>query len=74
MGRLVRPGQELEGFRMRVNAVAEAYMKAGGKRTVVDKLSEIIEEGGRPVITTGRVRHPSDPNRDDTSLDRFRLR
>ena len=44
--RLVRPGEELEGFRTRAKAVAEVCRKAGGKRTAVDKLLEIIEEGG----------------------------
>ena len=43
VARLVRPGKESEGFRTRAKAVAEACRKAGGKRTAVDKLIEIIE-------------------------------
>ena len=43
VARLVRPGEESEGFRMRAKAVAEACRKAGGKRTAVDKIIEIIE-------------------------------
>jgi len=45
VGRLVRPGQESEGFRTRAKAVAEACRKAGGRGAAVDKLLEIIEEG-----------------------------
>ena len=41
--RLVRPGKELEGFRMRVRVVAEACRKAGGKRSAVDKFIEIVD-------------------------------
>ena len=43
VGRLVRPRKESEGFKTRAKAVAEACKKAGGKRTAVDKLIEIIE-------------------------------
>ena len=43
VARLVQPGKESEGFRTRAKAVAEACRKAGGKRTAVDKLIEIIE-------------------------------
>ena len=41
--RLVQPGGESEGFRTRAKTVAEACRKAGGRRTAVDKLIEIIE-------------------------------
>ena len=41
--RLVRPGRESEGFRTRAKAVAEVCRRAGGRRTAVDKLIEIIE-------------------------------
>jgi len=44
VARLVRPGKESEGFRMRAKAVAEACRKAGGKRAAVDKIIEIIEK------------------------------
>ena len=43
VSRLVRPGKESEGFKTRARVVAEACRKAGGKRTAVDKLIEIIE-------------------------------
>ena len=43
VARLVRPGKESEGFRVRAKAVAEACRKAGGKRVAVDKLVEIME-------------------------------
>ena len=43
VARLVRPGEESEGFRVRAKTVAEACRKAGGKRTAVDKLIEIME-------------------------------
>ena len=43
VSRLVRPGKESEGFKMRAKVVAEACRKAGGRRTAVDKLIEIIE-------------------------------
>ena len=43
VARLVRPGKESEGFRTRAKAVAEACRKAGGRRTAVDKLIEIME-------------------------------
>lgn len=42
IARLVRPGQELEGFRARARAAAEACRRAGGKRKAVDKLMELI--------------------------------
>jgi hypothetical protein len=42
--RLVRPGKESVGFRARAKAVAEACRKAGGARTAVDKLIEIIDD------------------------------
>ena len=42
IGRLIKPGEECEGFRMRAKDVAAACRKAGGKRTAVDKLIEII--------------------------------
>ena len=44
VARLVRPGGESEGFRMRAKAVAEACRRAGGRRTAVDKLIEIMEK------------------------------
>lgn len=43
IARLVLPGKESEGFRMRAKVVAEACRKAGGKRAAVDKLIEIID-------------------------------
>lgn len=43
IARLVLPGKESEGFRMRAKAVAEACRRAGGKRAAVDKIIEIIE-------------------------------
>ena len=43
VARFVRPGGESEGFRTRSKAVAEACRKAGGRRTAVDKLIEIME-------------------------------
>ena len=43
IARLVLPGKESEGFRTRAKAVAEVCRKAGGKRSAVDKLIEIIE-------------------------------
>jgi len=43
VARLVRPGKESGGFRTRAKAVAEACRNAGGRRTAVDKLIEIIE-------------------------------
>ena len=43
VARLVRPGKESEGFRTRAKAVAEACRKAGGKRTAVDTLIQIME-------------------------------
>ena len=43
VARLVRPGGESEGFRTRAKVVAEACRKAGGRRTAVDKLIEIME-------------------------------
>ena len=43
VSRLVRPGKESEVFKMRAKVVAEACRKAGGRRTAVDKLIEIIE-------------------------------
>ena len=43
VARLVRPGRESEEFRTRAKAVAEACRKAGGRRTAVDKLIEIME-------------------------------
>ena len=43
IARLVRPGKESEGFRVRAKVVAEACRKAGGERTAVDKIIEIIE-------------------------------
>ena len=44
VARLVRPGGESEGFRMRAKGVAEVCRKAGGKRQAVDKLMEIIND------------------------------
>ena len=44
VARLVRPGEELEGFRARAKAVGESCRKAGGKGAAVDKLIEIIEQ------------------------------
>ena len=44
VARLVRPGGESEGFRMRAEAVAEACRRARGRRTAVDKLIEIMEK------------------------------
>lgn len=43
VSRLVRPGKESEGFRMRAKVMAEACRKAGGKKMAVDKLLEVIE-------------------------------
>jgi len=43
VARLVLPGKELEEFRTRAKVVAEACRKAGGKRTAVDKLIEIVD-------------------------------
>ena len=43
VARLVLPGKESDGFRARAKAVAEACRKAGGKKTAVDKLVEIID-------------------------------
>jgi len=43
VARLVRPGEESKAFRVRAKAVAEACRMAGGKRTAVDKIIEIIE-------------------------------
>ena len=42
VARLVRPGMESEGFRTRAKVVAEACRRAGGKRTAVNKLIEIM--------------------------------
>jgi UDP:flavonoid glycosyltransferase YjiC (YdhE family) len=42
IARVIKPGEESEGFRMRAKGVAEACRKAGGKRAAVDKLMEII--------------------------------
>jgi UDP:flavonoid glycosyltransferase YjiC (YdhE family) len=47
VARLVQPGKESEGFKARAKVVAEACRKAGGKRTAVDKIIEIIESGGK---------------------------
>ena len=44
VARLVQPGEESEGFRVRAKAVAEVCRKAGGRRTAVDKLIEIMEK------------------------------
>lgn len=41
--RLVLPGKESEGFRTRAQAIGELCKKAGGKRTAVDKLVEIVD-------------------------------
>ena len=56
VARVVRPGKESEGFRTRAKAVAEACRKAGGKRTAVDKLIEIVEgkEGKQNIHRTAR--------------------
>lgn len=43
IARLVRSAKELEGFRMRAKAVADACTKAGGEGMAVDKLVAIIE-------------------------------
>ena len=43
VARLIQPGKESERFRTRAKAVAEACRKAGGKKTAVDKLIEIID-------------------------------
>jgi len=43
VARLVRPGEELKGFRTRAKVVGEACRKAGGKRAAVDMLLEIAE-------------------------------
>lgn len=43
VSRLLRPGEELEGFRMRAKTVAEACRNGGGKKRAVDKLLEIID-------------------------------
>ena len=43
VARLVLPGKESDWFRTRAKAVAEACRKAGGKKTAVDKLVEIID-------------------------------
>jgi len=43
VARIVGPGEESERFRQRAKAVGEVCRRAGGKRTAVDKLLEIIE-------------------------------
>ena len=43
VARLLRPGEESEGFRRRAKAVAEVCRDAKGKKAVVDKLLEIVE-------------------------------
>lgn len=42
IARLVNPGKESEGFRMRAQQTGELCRKAGGKRAAVDKVLEII--------------------------------
>ena len=44
VARLIQPGKKSEGFRTRAKAIAEACRKAGGKKTAVDKLIEIIDD------------------------------
>ena len=41
VARLVRPGEESEGFRTRAQKIGELCRKAGGKRAAVDKILEI---------------------------------
>lgn len=43
VARLVGAGKESGEFRARAKAVAEACRNAGGKRRVVDKLTEIVD-------------------------------
>jgi UDP:flavonoid glycosyltransferase YjiC (YdhE family) len=43
VARLVRPGKESEGFRMRAKVVGEVCRESGGKRAAVDKILEMIE-------------------------------
>lgn len=43
VSRLLRPGEELDGFRMRAKTVAEACRKGGGKKRAVDKILEITD-------------------------------
>lgn len=44
VARLVKPGEESEGFRTRAQKVGELCRKAGGKRAAVDKILEIASK------------------------------
>jgi hypothetical protein len=43
VARLVRPGKESEGFRMRAKVVGEVCRKSGRKRVAVDKILGVIK-------------------------------
>lgn len=43
LARLIRPGDESKGFRARAKTISDICRKAGGKRTAVDKLMEILK-------------------------------
>jgi hypothetical protein len=53
VARLLRPGKESEGLRMRAKALGEAYRKSGKKRVAGDKILEMSHRGKEVDTTPG---------------------